>query len=144
MELALEKTMDALLSKMMRLLQQDTQERLEEEKTVLTLAFVQKRRFCQKQGIGGYDACRSVHAEQNAIISAPRKDMIDATIYLVGIRKDTGEYEEDADSCQICKKMIINAGIKEVIVRTKQEEYKRIDVQKWIENDDLLEGKITY
>ncbi len=43
--------------------------------------------------------------------------MIDASLYLVGIRKDTGEYEEGADSCQICKKMIINAGIKEVIVK---------------------------
>ena len=43
--------------------------------------------------------------------------MIDASLYLVGIRKDTGEYEEGADSCQICKKMIINAGIKEEIVQ---------------------------
>ena len=43
--------------------------------------------------------------------------MIDSSLYLVGIRKDTGEYEEGADSCQICKKIIINAGIKEVIVR---------------------------
>ncbi len=50
--------------------------------------------------------------------------MIDAKLYLVGIRKDTGEYEEGADSCQICKKMIINAGIKEVVV--KDETKKRI------------------
>lgn len=47
--------------------------------------------------------------------------MIDASLYLVGIRKDTGEYEEGADSCQICKKMIINAGIKEVIVKDESE-----------------------
>lgn len=38
--------------------------------------------YCTKKKIypdvrhGGYDACRSVHAEQNAIISAARKDMI--------------------------------------------------------------------
>lgn len=69
--------------------------------------------------------------------------MIDSTLYLVGVRKDTGEYEEDADSCQLCKKMIINAGIKEVIIKQK-DKYKIIDVEEWIRNDDLLEGKITY
>lgn len=69
--------------------------------------------------------------------------MIDATLYLTGVRKDTGEYEEDADSCQLCKKMIINAGIKQVIVRQK-DNYKIIDVNDWIANDELLDGKITY
>ena len=69
--------------------------------------------------------------------------MIDSTLYLVGIRKDTGEYEEDADSCQLCKKMIINAGIKQVIIKAR-EGYKKIDVQEWVKTDDLLEGKITY
>lgn len=70
--------------------------------------------------------------------------MIDSTLYLVGIRKDTGEYEENADACQLCKKMIINAGIKQVIVRERKDKYKVINVEEWIENDDLLEGKITY
>ena len=69
--------------------------------------------------------------------------MIDSKLYLVGIRKDTGEYEEDADSCQLCKKMIINAGIKEVIIKNK-EGYRTINVEDWVKNDDLLEGKITY
>ena len=39
-----------------------------------------------------YEMCRSVHAEQNAIISASRRDLIDATIYLVGKEVATGEY----------------------------------------------------
>ena len=69
--------------------------------------------------------------------------MIDSKLYLVGIRKDTGEYEENADSCQLCKKMIINAGIKEVIIKEKNG-YRRIDVKDWVEKDDLLDGKITY
>ena len=69
--------------------------------------------------------------------------MIDSKLYLAGIRKDTGEYEEDADSCQLCKKMIINAGIKEVIIR-KKDGYKVINVEDWVKNDDLLDGKITY
>lgn len=67
--------------------------------------------------------------------------MIDSTLYLAGIRKDTGEYEEGIDSCQQCKKMIINAGIKKVIIRINKEEYKIIDVEEWINKDDLLERK---
>ncbi len=86
-----------------------------------------------------------MHAEQNAIISASRKDMIDSTLYLAGVRVDTGEYEENADSCQLCKKMIINAGIKEVIVREKgKNKYKVVDVNDWVQNDELLDGKTTY
>ena len=68
--------------------------------------------------------------------------MIDSKLYLVGIRKDSGEYEEEADSCQLCKKMIINAGIKEVIIKKDNEVgYKVVNVQDWIENDELLERK---
>ena len=45
----------------------------------------------------------------------------------------------------MCRKLIINAGIEEVIVRdTSKTGYQRIKVQEWIENDDLLNGKITY
>lgn len=106
--------------------------------------------YCTKKKIypdvrhGGYDACRSVHAEQNAIISAARKDMIGSTMYLVGKRKDNGEYEEGAMSCQTCRKLIINAGITKVIVRTSKTDYIEVDVDEWIENDELLNGKITY
>ena len=70
--------------------------------------------------------------------------MIDSTLYLVGIRKDTGDFEEDADSCQLCKKMIINAGIKQVIIRENKDKYRIVDVKEWIQNDELLEGKTTY
>lgn len=94
---------------------------------------------------GGYDACRSVHAEQNAMLSVARRDMIGATMYLVGKRVDTREYEEGANSCQMCRKMIINAGIKELIVRGKtNKDYIVVNVQDWVENDDLLKGKNTY
>lgn len=93
---------------------------------------------------GGYDACRSVHAEQNAMLSAPRRDMIDASLFLVGIRKDTGTYEEGALPCQMCRKLIINSGIKKVYVRIDKENYETINVEDWIEKDDLLEGKTTY
>ena len=106
--------------------------------------------YCVKKKIfpdvrhGGYDACRSVHAEQNAIISASRKDMLGGTLYLVLYNPETGEYDPGSSSCQLCRKMIINSGIEKVVVRTSDNEYQEIDVDDWIKNDDLLNGKITY
>ena len=59
-----------------------------------------------------YELCRSVHAEANAIISASRDKMIGSSMYLIGIEVDTGEYIKNANSCSMCKRLIINAGIK--------------------------------
>ena len=61
-----------------------------------------------------YELCRSVHAEANAIIHASRDAMLGATLYLVGKDAKTGEYVENACACSMCKRMIINAGIKRV------------------------------
>ena len=91
-----------------------------------------------------YELCRSVHAEQNAIISAARKDLIDSTLYLVGKELDSGEYVSNSNSCSLCKKMIINAGIKEVIIRDTKNEYRIIDVNEYILNDDTLTGNVGY
>ena len=87
-----------------------------------------------------YELCRSVHAEQNAIISAKRSDMIDSTLYLVGKNYKDKEYVENARPCALCKRMIINAGIKEVIVRNTKDEYTIIPVSEFIDNDESLEG----
>lgn len=91
-----------------------------------------------------YELCRSVHAEQNAIISASRDKMIGATMYLSGYDAKTGEYIPKSNSCSLCKKMIINAGIDKVVVRDSQEEYRVVDVQDWIDNDESIEGKRGY
>ena len=91
-----------------------------------------------------YELCRSVHAEQNAIISARRKDMIGATLYLVGINHSDGSYVEGARPCALCKRMIINAGIKQVVVRDSKEKYTIIDVSEFIENDETLDGVLGY
>lgn len=92
-----------------------------------------------------YEICRSVHSEANAIISAPRRDMIGATLYLVGRDASSGEIVHDATSCSMCKRLIINAGIKNVIVRNTNDEYTVVDVEKdWIENDDSLGDKFGY
>ena len=92
-----------------------------------------------------YELCRSVHSEANAIISAPRRDMIGATLYLAGRDCRTGELVPDASSCAMCKRMIINAGISTVVVRNTKHEYTVIDVQRdWIDNDDSLGDMMGY
>ena len=91
-----------------------------------------------------YEMCRSVHAEANAIISASRRDMIGATLYLVGLEADTGEIVANSCCCSMCKRMVINSGIKEVVIRDTLSDYRVIDVQDWIENDESLEGKRGY
>lgn len=91
-----------------------------------------------------YELCRSVHSEANAIISAPRKDMIGATLYLVGRNAKNGELVENANSCSMCKRLIINAGIEQVVVRDTKDKYRIIKVEEWIENDDSLTGQNGY
>jgi dCMP deaminase len=87
------------------------------------------KRINKPHNSGDYSDCRSVHAEQNAMLSASRKDMIGATMYLAGEEykldeKKSGIWEEEiydfvrmdhSEPCPICERMIKNAGIKEVI-----------------------------
>ncbi len=91
-----------------------------------------------------YELCRSVHAEANAIISAERNKMIGAALYLSGREADTGEYIRNSNSCSMCKRMIINAGIERVYVRDSEDEFRVIDVQDWIDNDESLLGTFGY
>ncbi len=105
--------------------------------------------YCQREKLNiprgqRYELCRSVHAEANAIIAAPRENMLGATLYLAGVDAKTGELVPDGNCCQMCKRMIINAGIEKVVVRNTPEEYTEIDVTSWIEFDDSLDGTLGY
>ena len=91
-----------------------------------------------------YELCRSVHAEQNAIISASRKDMIGATLYEVGVDAKTGEYVKNSMPCAMCKRFIINSGIVKMIFRDSKDKYREIDVKELIDNDDSLNGTLGY
>ena len=91
-----------------------------------------------------YELCRSVHAEANAIISAEREKMIGSTLYLSGREVATGCYVKNSNSCSMCKKMIINAGIEKVVIRDTQDDYREIMVQEWIDHDDSLDGVRGY
>lgn len=91
-----------------------------------------------------YELCRSVHAEANAIISAPRHEMIGSTLYLVGLDSTSKTYVENSSSCSMCKRLVINAGIHEVVIRDTPTEYRVIPVQEWVDNDESLEGVFGY
>ena len=91
-----------------------------------------------------YELCRSVHAEANAIISASRGKMIGSTLYLVGKEVDTGEYVKNSNSCSMCKRMIIDAGIVRVIIRNTKDSFTSVTVDDWIYNDESLTGTRGY
>ena len=74
----------------------------------------------KKQGHGDFDeycSCPAVHAEMNAIISASRKEMVGGDLYLAGINAD-GTEQVCAWPCEICLRLIKNAGINRIINRT--------------------------
>lgn len=75
---------------------------------------------------GDYSNCPAVHAEQNAMLSAARKDMIGATMYLDGEERKWSEINQSYFSwreidicipCPICQRMIVNSGIERVVTR---------------------------
>lgn len=72
--------------------------------------------YCERMGevhnSGKYDTCKSVHAEQNALLSASRKQMLGGTLYLFG--SENGKVVT-AEPCPICRRMIQNAGIEKII-----------------------------
>ena len=85
-----------------------------------------------------YELCRSVHAEANAIISAARRDMMGATLYLAGKDAQTGAINPDTTPCAMCRRLIINAGIQKVVARVGEDRYTVTMVDEWIQNDDTL------
>ena len=62
-------------------------------------------------------------------------------MYLVGTEASTGEYIVNSNSCSMCKRMIINAGIERVIVRDTRDTYRTFEVdEEWVAHDDSIEG----
>ena len=86
-----------------------------------------------------YELCRSVHAEANAIISAARREMLGATLYMACRDAKTGELVPHSTSCSMCRRLMINAGIARLVVRDTPTEYRVVDIQKeWVDQDDSL------
>lgn len=90
-----------------------------------------------------YELCRSVHAEANAIISAARSEMLGASLYMVCKDPQTGALIPGSTSCSMCRRLIINAGIRRVVIRDTPTEYRVVDVAKdWVEQDDSLPQRV--
>ena len=85
-----------------------------------------------------YELCRSVHAEANCIIAAAREEMMGATLYLAMTDARTGALVPDASPCNMCRRLIINAGIERVVVRNTAEDYQTYLVADWVDEDDVL------
>lgn len=76
------------------------------------------KRIDKEHNSGDYSDCHSVHAEQNAMLSASRKNMIGATMYLAGEEIEDMRYcmpLYDCEPCPICARMLANSGIERVI-----------------------------
>lgn len=76
------------------------------------------KRINKPHNSGDYSDCHSVHAEQNAMLSASRNEMIGATMYLAGEDMTESNWNNDDNTeivdaipCPICERMIKNAGI---------------------------------
>lgn len=98
--------------------------------------------YCERENLNipsgeRYELCRSVHAEMNAIVSASSDEMKDATMYVVGLDAKTGEMLPETICCAMCKRLIINAEIANVITYSHEIPIST-NVSDWVENDDSL------
>ena len=89
-----------------------------------------------------YELCRSVHAEANCIISASRSEMLGATLYMACVNPADGTLIPNSTSCSMCRRQIINAGIRRVVIRDTRTDYRVVEVEDWIEDDDSLPGHL--
>lgn len=61
-----------------------------------------------------YEQCKAVHAEMNALLSAPRSELIGSDLYLYCWDCEKQEEVRDAFPCPICLRLIQNAGVRSV------------------------------
>ncbi|MBR5381491.1 MAG: cytidine/deoxycytidylate deaminase family protein [Oscillospiraceae bacterium] len=85
-----------------------------------------------------YELCRSVHAEANALLSAPRRDCIGGILYLSGRNVADGSLVT-ATPCSMCRRLIINMGIRQVVARTEDGGFTVTEVRDWVFNDDSFD-----
>ena len=79
-----------------------------------------------------------MHAEANAIISAARRDTLGSTLYMACTDPATGALIPNSTSCTMCRRQIINAGIQRVVIRDTPTDYRVVEVEEWIREDDSL------
>jgi len=110
--------------------------------------------FCLRRQLGipsghRYEICRSVHAEQNAIINAARSgtSLLGGDMYIYGHIYNREDQPLDAFPCFICKKMLINCGLKRVICSLKDGGHKIFLVEEWMKEwteNDIIDDRFQY
>jgi len=97
-----------------------------------------------------YELCRSVHAEMNAIINAARSGskILSGDMYIYAYDNEKKKVL-DAFPCFICKKILINAGLKRVICSKRDGGLRVFRVKKWAldwsrEDVEIIDDKEQY
>lgn len=114
-----------------------------------------ERNSCLRRDMGipsgqRYELCRSVHSEQNALINAARSgsNLLNGRMYIYSVKLDGGkEVPIDAYPCFICKKMIVNAGLSEVITHQKNGKMRKHKISNWVkewQKKDLIDDMEQY
>lgn len=69
-----------------------------------------------------YETCRSIHAEQNAIIQAGEDNCVGGVMYVFG----------HAQVCILCKRFVLNAGITRILLQKhKDARAVEVDPRSW-------------
>jgi dCMP deaminase len=67
--------------------------------------------------------------------------MMGATLYMSGLDAKTEEHLDDTNSCSMCRRLIINAGIEKTVCRSSGGKITVIHIRDWVFNDDsILDG----
>jgi dCMP deaminase len=109
--------------------------------------------FCLRDKLGiphgqRYELCRSVHAEQNAIINAARAgvSLLGGDMYIYGSAPGTTA-PINAFPCYICKKMLVNCGLNRVVCSAADGGALIFRVEDWIrdwQERDILDDEHQY
>jgi len=109
--------------------------------------------FCLRDKLGiphgqRYELCRSVHAEQNAIINAARAgvSLLGGDMYIYG-SDPASRTPINALPCYICKKMLVNCGLKRIVCSAAEGGVQIFQVEDWIrdwQERDILDDEKQY
>lgn len=112
-----------------------------------------EREFCLRRHLGipsgqRYEICRSVHAEQNAIINAARAgvSLLGGDIYIYGYSIEQDK-PMDALPCFICKKMLLNCGLRRCICSASDGGMHVFNMEDWAKDwveRDILDDQNQY
>jgi dCMP deaminase len=94
-----------------------------------------------------YELCRSVHAEENAIINAASSgaNIEGGVLYVFSAPRSKDAYPQNQDStalyfpCYRCKKMIVNSGLKEIVILYGEniQRFSVKEIRKMLKRDEI-------